>query len=594
MDLVNLHQQAAQHFVQNQYAEAIALYEQGIESSPQETSLYWHLGLAILLQGDEFAAQSTWLSILSQDDPEQSQSLAYELIAVLENAAQQRLQYADFVAAEKICRQILELDTTHEQAALNLGDVLFKQGKLDEAIACYQHLLQLKPNDTHLYNNLGVLFDLQGQFQEAMECYRAIIAIDPNNATAYYNLGQLLEQQGQSDEAIAHYQTVIQLQPDNVASYYNLGHLLDRHGRLEEAIAYYRVLITIDPDSPKAYSYLGFALSQQGKFDAAMAAYQQALDLNPDDPETHWYKAFLLLQLGNLTQGFAEFEWRWQLPGATKPHFSVPQWDGSPLQGRTILLHTEYGFGDTIQFIRYVDWVAERGGSVIVQCPPSLVRLLSSMPSIQHVIPMGMELPAFDVYAPLLSLPHLFKTTLDTIPQQIPYLAPPTQGTFTLEAPQNTHLKVGIAWAGNPDYPRDHSRSCSLQEFANLLTTPKVAFYSLQKGERVAELVDLPDAIAIQDLSGLLNDFANTAGAIAQLDLVITTDTAVAHLAGALGKPVWVLLSFVPDWRWLLDREDSPWYPTMRLFRQSQLGDWAGVFDRVTQALQQRLIESGL
>lgn len=590
MDSVNLQQQATHYLAQNQYAEAIALYEQCIEQSPDTISLYWYLGLALLLKGDELEAQSTWLSVLSQDDPNQIHQFVDDLTTVLIVEAQRRLQYADFVAAEKICRQILDLDPTHEGAYLNIADVLFKQGRLEEAIACYQQLLNLKPNDVSIYNNLGVLFDLQGRFLEAIACYQTIIQNDPDNATAYYNLGQLSEQQGNITDAIAHYQKVIQLQPNNGAAYYNLGHLLDQQGQLDDAIACYRTLVMIDPESAKAYSYLGFALSQRGEFEQAMSCYQTALNINPDDPETHWYKAFLLLQLGNFSQGFSEFEWRWQLSGAATPQFAAPRWDGSDLAGRTLLLHTEYGFGDTIQFIRYVNQLSQQG-TVIVQCPPSLVRLLSSMSAIRQVIPIGMELPAFDMYAPLLSLPHLLGTTLESIPGHVPYLSAPTQKTLTLETAGNKGFKVGFAWAGNLAYSRDHSRSCSLHQFADVLMTPEVTFYSLQKGERVAELIQLPEAIAVQDLSGLLNDFADTAGAIAQLDLVITTDTAVAHLAGALGKPVWVLLSFVPDWRWLLDRDDSPWYPTMRLFRQTQLGDWDGVFERVAQALQQRLRE---
>lgn len=474
---------------------------------------------------------------------------------------------------------------THER----LSYLLYQQGRLEEAIAHQQNAIALDPHDSNAYSNLALLCDAHGHSMAAIAAYQHALSLNPRSVTVFYNLGELLGRQGDRSGAEACYRQAIALDPACIPAYANLAELLNRQGQTGAAIGCCRQILTLDPHSAQAHRQLGIALSDQGDLAAAQTCYEQALAIAPTDAETHFCLAELLLQQGQLRAGWAEFEWRRQLPALAPQSFSQPLWDGSSFAGRTLLIHAEYGFGDTLQFIRYAPLAALRGGHVVVQCQPALVRLLRSLPHIAQVVSQRDRLPAFDLHVPLLSLPHIFGTTLDTIPHQVSYLTglPPDDRSQNSLPParSSTSLKVGIAWAGNPNYPADFSRSCTLAEFLPLLHLSAIAFYSLQKGDKRAELTQLPDPQRVIDLAERLQDFADTAAVMEQLDLIITTDTAVAHLAGTLNRPVWVLLAAVPDWRWLLHRRDSPWYPSMTLFRQTQPGDWAGVMAQVKAEL---------
>ncbi|NJL56265.1 tetratricopeptide repeat protein [bacterium] len=330
----------------------------------------------------------------------------------------------------------------------------------------------------------------------------------------------------------------------------------------------------------------------------AITAYQTAIQLKPDFAEAHVHLAQSLLLSGDLQNGFAEYEWRWAM---IAPYaFSQPVWDGSSLAEKTILVWIEAGFGDIIQFIRYIPLVKAYRGQVFVSCRTTLKRLLETMDEIDRLILEGETLPEFDVHVPLMSIPQIVGTTLETIPAHIPYLSPPVECRFKLKPLPDTTLNVGIVWASGYKtvegvitkitnrmlLANQKLRSCPLSMFVKLLEIPGISFYSLQVGENIADLAALGDTSKLQDLSTHIQDFADTAALIGQMDLVISVDTAAAHLAGALGKPAWVLLPVGTDWRWLLDRNDSPWYPTMRLFRQRSPGDWEEVLDRVAEALK--------
>ncbi len=306
----------------------------------------------------------------------------------------------------------------------------------------------------------------------------------------------------------------------------------------------------------------------------------------PDHAETHLSRAVLWLLTEDFERGWPEYEWRWQA-GCVPRAFPQPRWDGSPLEGRTILLHAEQGLGDTLQFVRYARLVHERGGTVIVECQPALVRLLASCPGIDRVVARDEPLPDFDVHAPLLSLPGIFRTTLDNLPADGPYLFAQDESIvrWREELSGADGFKVGIAWQGNPLHQQDHFRSIQIERFARLADVPRVKLYSLQVGAGRDRLEEAAGRLPITDLTEKFVDFQETAALVRNLDLVITCDTAVAHLAGALGVPVWVTISAAPDWRWLVDRDDSSWYPTMRLFRQTRLGNWDDVFARVAREL---------
>lgn len=582
--LDELQRQAAECLAQDKYAEAIAFYEQCIEANPNELYNYWRLGLALLLVGKESEAQAVWYTVILQLNLEEFEAGTGELIKVLEAEGFQRLQSGQFDRAEKISKQIIEQDSTNIEAWKNLGTALYKQEKLDEALDCYQQALTLEPNDPTLYYQLGLVWQKQGKVEEAIAYYQQFLTFNPNQATAYYNLGYAFQTRGKLEEAIDCYQQAVTLEPNFVLAHQNLGAILHEKGETQKAIACYKRLLEIAPDYAEAYYNLA-CLLQGIQLEKSIAFYSRAIELDPEHMKAHLNLSFILLLLGKYQEGFAEYEWRWRRESTPPRPFPQPLWDGSNLEGRTILLHSEQGLGDTIQFIRYAPLVQARGGHVVIECQQPLVRLLTTVAGVEKVVPTGTTLPEFDFHAPLLSLPRILGTTLETVPAQIPYLNPPQSHSLRLETPPGACLRIGIVWAGNPGNRADWSRSCSLNHFLAILNIPSIAFYSLQKGAPVGELAQLSSKVPLQDLSSQLNDFADTAVVVAQLDLIITVDTAVAHLAGALGRPVWVLLSHWCDWRWMIEREDSPWYPTVRLFRQHQSGDWVGVFARVAEAL---------
>lgn len=430
----------------------------------------------------------------------------------------------------------------------------------------------------------------KGELSQAQQICFSILEQQPNQVEALQLLGIIACKTGLLEEGIAHYQKVIALRSDWAETYYNLGKALKQQGNFEKAIAHFQQALSKRADFVEAEYNLGHTLQELGKLEEAIACYNHVLELNPQFIDARWNRALALLLSGDFIRGFTDYECRWQqtefLKSNPLPPYSQPLWDGSNLNGRTILIHGEQGFGDAIQFIRYVPLIQQRGGRVIVGCRAPLLRLFSTVSGIDRLVGSGGFIPDFDVYAPLMSLPHLLGTTLETIPTQIPYLAAP-ESKILLETPPGTQKKVGIVWAvGNPDRSLLSQRSCELSNFLPLLDTPGIAFYSLQKGPRVTDLEQLDDHRRLQDLNNQLRNFADTAAAITQLDLLITVDTAVAHLAGALGKPVWVLLPFAPDWRWMLGRDDSPWYPTMRLFRQERPRDWSRVVRYIAEALQ--------
>lgn len=425
-----------------------------------------------------------------------------------------------------------------------------------------------------------------GRLAQAEQLYRQILQQQPDRVEVLHRLAMLASQVGKYEKAIPFYQKVLALQPNFAEARFNLASALHNQDKIEEAIAHYQQGLTLNPNYPEVHVNLGAALKAQGRLEEAIARYQQAIALQPNSPKAHYNLALALLQQGDLSQGFTEYEWRWRFPHSPPRPFSQPLWDGSNLQGRTILLHAEQGFGDTIQFIRYAPLLAQYSDRVIVECQAPLLPLLATVPGIDQLIVRGAALPRFDVHLPLLSLPHVLGTTLKTIPAPIPYLSPPESRQLSLETPPGTHLQVGIVWAGSPKNPYNRHRSLDLTYFLTLFDIPGVAFYSLQKEAPAADFARLNDyKERVQDLSDRLHDFADTAAVVAQLDLVITVDTSIAHLTGALGKPAWVLLSFDPDWRWLLGRDDSPWYPSIRLFRQDSLGNWQQVFARVAESL---------
>jgi tetratricopeptide (TPR) repeat protein len=525
----------------------------------------------------------------------------------------------------------------------NLGNALRERGEVDKAIESYQTALRLNPQAADAWNNMGNALTGKGQIDAAIEAYRHALRLRPAYPDANNNLGSALAGQGKVEQAIACYRQALSLRPDYSAAWHNLANALRVTGQLEEAIEAYGQAIQLKPSYAEAWNGLSLAHDEKGDTEKAAEALEHALRLNPNLPDAHSNQAMRWLLHGDFERGWPEYEWRWKLKGAPLPqtHFVQPRWNGEDLNGRTILLYAEQGYGDTIQFIRYAPLVKQRGGRVMFVCMPEVARLLQNFSGVDEMVPPG-KLPPFHLHCPLLSLPLVFKTRVETIPANVPYLkadaalaeqwsgklalvgrtlpatnvhggkrppceVPPslidgaagaltgglpadsagggTGGTAQFPRAPSCQLKVGLAWAGRPTHGDDRKRSIRLSQLAPLAQISGVTFFSLQKGDPAAESANPLAGMQLIDCAPDLHDFADTAALISQLDLVIAVDTAVAHLAGALGKPVWVLLPFKPDWRWLLNRNDSPWYPTMRLFRQSGRREWNEVIEEVCRAL---------
>ncbi len=464
-------------------------------------------------------------------------------------------------------------------------------GQLAKAERIYRRVLDSEPNNFHALHFLGVIAGQQGRQADAVGLLSEALRHNPKAADAHFNLGNVLKQEGKFEEAISAFERAIALNPQYRDAHTNLGVALMGLGQYDAAAAAHHRALAIDPTYVAAHNNLGITLHKLGDVTDAMACYRRVLELDPGHADAHWSLALALLLCGQFKEGWAEYEWRWKTPDLApiRRDFSQNRWDGSPLDGKTILLHGEQGIGDAIQFVRYAKIVAGHGGHVIVECPAKLTGLLSGVGGIGRLVARGDDLPAFDTHIPLMSLPQILGTILETIPAEAGYITAPPGLTekWAVEAKHFAGLKVGLCWQGNPDHDDDKKRSIPLKRFAPLLEMSAATFVSLQKGPGEEQIASHGLEDRIVDWGSKLGDgpegFTNLAAIMKNLDLVITVDTAVAHLAGAMGLPVWMPLAYVPDWRWMLARTDSSWYPTMRLFRQSSLGDWDDVF-RALQA----------
>jgi Flp pilus assembly protein TadD len=479
--------------------------------------------------------------------------------------------------------------------ALNLAEQALRANDLARASAIYEQVLKAAPGDAGALNGLGVVAFRSNRLEEAADYHRRAIAARSDNPAFFNNLNLVYCRLGRAAEAVDCCRRAVALAPQTVELRNNLGTALKQCGRLDEAAASFRQAIALRPDYGDAHYNLANALVLLGKLDEAEAEYQRALELAPSDAEVRYNHALLRLLRGELAEGWRGLEWRFSLPGFRRPNFPQPRWQGEPLAGRTILLVGEQGMGDCVQMIRFARILKQSGATVLVQCRPALHALLRTTQGIDRFVEPGRASEAaFDYYIPLLSLPGALGLTLETIPAEVPYLSAERARveSWREKIGPSSDFKVGIAWQGSPDYVLDVFRSIPLAEFAPLAACPAVKLFSLQKGHGREQLAAVGQTLGIVDLGASLDEegaaFVDTAAAMMCLDLVITSDTAVAHVAAALGRPVWVALAHVPDWRWLLVRNDSPWYPTMRLVRQSRQGDWREVFQRMAADLASR------
>jgi Flp pilus assembly protein TadD len=457
----------------------------------------------------------------------------------------------------------------------------FESGRWDEAEQLCRRLLDAPQPPGEVFFLLGLLANHSGRHAESLRWLVRAAQTMPPSVRLWSALGGACRAVGDLPRAGEYFNRCLRLDPHCLAAILQLGDVCYDLHKMELAAPLFRRASEQDPQSLPAWAKLANSLRNLGKLDAALAAYARALALAPNDPVLHANRGRTLLAAGHLAEGFREFQFRWEPLGLR--HYPQPVWDGAPLPGKTLFVFAEQGLGDTLQFIRFLRLARERVGRLVFECQPPLQSLLRASAVADHLLATGESPPPFDAYVPLLHLPAIFQTTLATIPATVPYLTAPAR-VGPPAAPAG-NLRVGLAWAGNPALRDDVIRSIPLDQLAAVLAVPGVSFSSLQwkipaRDEacfRASPLVNLMETV---------NNFAHTAALVEHLDLVISADTAMAHLAGALGRPVWTLLPASPDWRSLLDRTDTPWYPTMRLFRQPCLGDWAPVAAAVAAELR--------
>lgn len=470
------------------------------------------------------------------------------------------------------------------------GAALREQGRILEAIASFRRAAALAPESADAHLAMGELYAAQGNLDEAISAFRAALALRPAYAELHLNLGALYRKRGRPDEALACYREAVRLKPEFHAAHFNLGNLLGYQGRLAEAEASYRLALAGNDAFVAAHHNLGDVLKDQGRLAEAMACYERALALDPAYTPSFGHRMMLRLLTGDFQRGLPDFEQRQRLVSDDPPRtFSQPPWlNDADIRGKTILLYAEQGFGDTIQFVRYAGRVAALGARVVLEVQAPLKPLLSSFPGVAAVVARGEPLPPFDVRCALMSLPLAFRTELDSIPADRRYLSAPPERTAHWAAQLKTDgvPRVGVVWSGNSGQSNDANRSMSLAQLSPLLSDARFRFYALVKEVRGGDRALLQSLPNVTDLSSRLTDFAETAAILENLDLLMSVDTSVAHLGCALGRPAWIMLSFVPDWRWFIGRTDSPWYPTAKLFRQASLTDWESVVAHLKAELE--------
>ena len=498
------------------------------------------------------------------------------------------LQSKNHTLAIELISRAIEVNLNVAAAYSNLGLALKELGRLEDALISYDRAIAIKPDSAEAYYNRGLTLQELKQLKRARASYDKAISLKPEYAEAYCDRGNVLHELGLLEEAVANYQNAIALNTEFAGAFSNRGNVLKKLGRLYEALESFDKALTIKPDYAEAYSNRGLALQELKRQEEAVASFEKAISIKPDFAEAHWNKSVTLLLMGDFEYGLKLYEWRWKNEALALPkrNFPQPLWLGSEnIAGKTILLHAEQGLGDTIQFCSYAKMVKNLGARVVLEVPPALSGLLNGLQGVDTLVQTGQALPEFDYHCPLMSLPLAFKTELLTIPSPSPYLCADANKLeqWSAKLGERKKPRIGLVWSGSTIHKNDHNRSLKLEALLSHLSKD-YEYVSLQKEVRQVD-AELLAGSDIRHYGQELKDFSDTAALCALMDIVISVDTSVAHLAGAIGKPTWVLLPYVPDWRWLLDRDDSPWYESVRLYRQSEDRRWEPVLECVAKDL---------
>lgn len=542
---LQLVESACHAYALGQFAQAVSLCKQALQIAPSYAEGWYNLGLACRGQG-----------------------LKKQAVVAFKKAASFAIDNPD--AQNSIGWQFIELNVC------------------DEAERCLEKALSLAPDFTFALSNLGILRRIQQRLGDAEALFRKAIQSSPELATAYINLGGILNATRQFEEAKQIAEKAVELSPSSPEAWNNLSATHFGLNDYSSAQATAQKAVSLNPEFADAWFSLGIAFHQCGKLDDALTSYNKTLDIDPEYADAHWNKSTLMLLRGNLSEGWPLYEWRWKRKESpAKRQFKQKLWIGQgPIRGKTLLIYVEQGIGDFLQFCRYVLEAQKQGAKVILETPRPLIALTSTLSPEIMVVPQGDPLPKFDLQCPIMSLPLAFGATLASIPKDTPYLFPSPAKTQAWKEllGATSKLRVGLAWSGNPEHDQDRNRSLPAAILAPLLEQ-EAEFFVVQKDVRPVDIDFLARHPEIRQHQSEFHDFSDTAALIDTLDLVISVDTSVTHLAGALGKPVWLLLQHLPDYRWLQDRTDTPWYPSARLFRQPSIGDWQSVIADIAQSL---------
>lgn len=568
---------------------ARSLYEEVLRAEPGQADALHLLGLVAQQSGDLSRARALIEASIAARPNVAAQHFNLGLVLAL-----QGLTAGAIIAYETAVR----LAPDFADAQSNLGNLYLQAGRHVDALRSYAAALRAKPDFAAVYSNLGTVLIQLERFDEAIEALHTSLRLTPNIPEAYANLGQALRRSGRFREAIAATQHAIELRPDYRDAYLNLAIAAYAAGAFDLSLNAYLRVLELGPVGAEVHSNVSSVYHALGRYDEAIAECQAAIALRPDYVEAHVNLAVSLLVRGDFVRGWDEYTWMWRLPAkrASYPYADrATLWNGETFRGRQLLVTRDQGFGDAIQMARYLPGIKARGGRVVLEAAPELTGLFASLGGVDELrahVDGTIARDDVELYIPISGLPRAFRTDLTTIPATVPYLRASAESVerWRPRLQSAARLRVGIVWSGNANHDNDANRSCRLEDFAALGAIDGVAWFGLQKGRDDERRTC--GALTLEPLGAQIADFSDTAAIITHLDLVIAVDTSIVHLAGAMGKPVWTLLAFVPDWRWLLERKDSPWYPTMRLFRQPSSGDWATVFAEVTRELRDQISES--
>lgn len=578
------------------YDEAVLNYNKALLTNPNFLE-------ALLGRGNAYSELSRYDEAIA--DYDRALFLAPDFALAFCNKGKALYELRKFEDALICLNQAVLLSPDFAEAYSNRGNVYKELSNYEEALDDYSKAIQLNPNLAGVYSNRGCVLEELKRYEEAIKDHSKAIVLKPDYAEAYSNRGNALQELSRLEEALIDHDKAIFLRQDYAAAYTNRGNVLAKQARLNEALVDHGKAIALNPMFAEAYSNQGNVLQQMARIDEALASYDKAIQLKPDFVNAHWNKSLALLLGGDYTNGWLLYEWRWRSRSlsSNKRCYAEPIWLGDALlDGKTILVYPEQGLGDVVQFSRYIPLLVQKGAKVILEVPKPLVAIIKTLPCEMTVVESGSALPSFDLQCPIMSLPLAFKTTVESIPADFPYLQA-DKGKVAIwkkKILNESRLRVGLVWSGGfrPNQPEvwaiNERRNISLDKL-KALKMPEIDFYSLQKGDEAIEQLERLtqshwDGPQIIDYSKDFNDFSDTAALIENLDLIVAVDTSTAHVAGAMGKTVWLLNRFDTDWRWFHDRTCSPWYPSIRIFRQPSPGDWESVVDEVKAALENLLL----